>query len=74
MGEIVNLRRARKRKTREEAAKAADAARVRFGLSAAEREAAASEQDRQAARLDGHRRDGADEPKADERKADEPKE
>ena len=42
MGEIVNLKRVRKRRSREEAELAADANRARHGLTKAEREAEAA--------------------------------
>lgn len=60
MGEIVNLRRARKRKAREEDGEAAEAARVRSGLSKLEREAARLSREKAAAHLDGHLRGAAD--------------
>jgi hypothetical protein len=59
MGEIVNLRLARKRKTRAGADAEAAANRASFGCSRAAREAAAKLLALDAARLDGHQRDGA---------------
>ena len=55
-GKVVNLRRARKRRTREEKAKAGDANAARCGVSKAEREARGKEAQRAARDLDGHRR------------------
>ena len=61
MGEVVNLRRARKAKARSEAEAKAAANRVAFGRSKSERDATAAEKDLLAKRLDGHRRDQTDE-------------
>lgn len=59
MAEIVNLRRARKQKARDEATRTAEQNRISFGLSKAERTLAKAERDNAASRLDGHRlRDG----------------
>lgn len=59
MGEIVNLRRARKAKKRAEDARAADENRIAFGRPKAERALSEKEQALAARRLDGHRlRDG----------------
>ena len=57
MGELVNLRRARK--LRDRAAKAEEAGRNRaaFGRTAAERDSSAAESARHEAALDRHRRD-----------------
>ena len=57
MGEIVNLRRARKGKARADSAAQAAARRLKFGLSRADREAAEKIRDLDRARLDGCRRD-----------------
>ena len=59
MGDIVNLRRARKQKAR--AASDAEAAvnRANFGASRAGREAAMRLRNLESARLDGHRRAAA---------------
>jgi hypothetical protein len=56
MGEIVNLRRARKRKARED--KAADAAenRARFGVPKAERDRRAADAELERKRLDAVKR------------------
>lgn len=55
--EIVNLRRARKAKAREEAEAVAADNRVRFGRSKAERETAKARDAVERRRLDGHRLD-----------------
>lgn len=55
MSEILNLRRFRKAKARAEAADAAAANRVRFGLSRAEREAAEQRAALETRQLEGHR-------------------
>ncbi len=57
MGEIVNLRRARKGKSRANSASQAATRRLKFGLSRADREAAETIRDLDRARLDGCRRD-----------------
>jgi hypothetical protein len=54
MGEIVNLRRARKSKKRAEDARAADANRIAFGRTRTEREVSEKEKSLAARRLDGH--------------------
>ncbi len=59
MGEIVNLRRARKQKARGDSDATAAANRAKFGASRAAREAAEKLLRLESARLDGHRR-GAD--------------
>lgn len=56
MVEIVNLRRARKQKTRAAAQAEAAANRAKFGASRPEREAAQMLRELEAVRLDGHRR------------------
>jgi len=56
-GKIVNLRHARKRRTREENAKTGDANAARFGVSKHEREARAKEEAKAARDLDGHKRE-----------------
>jgi hypothetical protein len=65
MGEIVNLRRARKRRVRSESAAAADANRVKFGVGKSDRAAAGAQRDLENARLDGALRDRSsdDEPR-----------
>ena len=54
VGEIVNLRKARKSFLRAEAETRAAENRILFGLTPAEREARRAETDLQARRLDGH--------------------
>ncbi|WOJ89696.1 DUF4169 family protein [Methylocapsa polymorpha] len=56
MGEIVNLRRARKAKARADSTNEAAANRTKFGRSRSERDAAQAAQTAEARRLDGHRR------------------
>ena len=60
MGEIVNLKRFRKRSEREQAAKHADANRARFGRSKSERATEAMRTRRANEILDQHRIDGED--------------
>ena len=60
MGEIVNLKRFRKRSEREQAAKDADANRARFGRTKSERAAEAMRTRRTKEILDQHRIDGGD--------------
>ena len=57
MGEIINLRRARKNKARAVSDAEAAAKRAEFGRSSAEREATRKLRNLDATRLDGHRRD-----------------
>jgi Domain of unknown function (DUF4169) len=57
MGDIVNLRRARKQKQRDEGAKAAAANREKFGRTKAERLTTKAEAQRSDKSLDGHKRD-----------------
>lgn len=57
MGEIVNLNKARKARDKAEAKRTADANRLTFGRTKAERQATQKARDRDAARLDGHRLD-----------------
>ena len=54
MGDIINLKRVRKAVARKDAATAANANRLRFGLTKAERAQALDGQQRAARRLDGH--------------------
>jgi hypothetical protein len=58
MGEVVNLRRARKRREREDRRAEADANAARHGEPVALRRAREAEADRAARALDGARRDG----------------
>lgn len=69
MAEIVNLRRARKAKQRDQAAQAGAEARARHGRRKADATQNAAEAARQEAVLEGHRRDSS---AAIDRKADEP--
>jgi hypothetical protein len=55
MAEIVNLRRARKQKARDEAARAAEQNRISFGRTKLEKTLATAERDQAERRLDGHR-------------------
>jgi len=55
MGEVVNLRQARKRRDREERASEAEANRVKHGLSKAEKNLSSARRDQDARKLDGHR-------------------
>jgi hypothetical protein len=57
MAEIVNLRRARKAKAREEAARTAAANRFQHGRTKAEKAREAADRARREALLDGARRD-----------------
>ena len=61
MGELVNLKRFKKRSEREQSAREAEANRARFGRSKAEREASAQRTQRASDLLDQHRVDGGDE-------------
>ena len=63
MGEIVNLRRARKSKKRAEESRAADANRIAFGRTRTERELSEKEKALAARRLDGHLLPPDDQPK-----------
>ncbi len=56
MGEVVNLRRARKEKTRNDADAKADANRIAFGRTKVERALTAAEKALAERRLEGHRR------------------
>jgi hypothetical protein len=55
MGDVVNLRRARKEKARLAAAKEKAAKRAEFGVSRAQREAAERLREHDSKRLDAHR-------------------
>jgi hypothetical protein len=57
MGDIVNLRGARKQKARREAEKSAEANRIAFGRTKSERERTGMENAIAERRIDGHRRD-----------------
>ncbi len=56
-GKIVNLRQARKRKTREKNAKTGDMNAARFGESKHEREIRTKQAEKATRDLDGHERD-----------------
>lgn len=56
MGDVINLKRARKRKVREEQASAAEANRLRFGRPGAERKLEEARADLETRKLDGHKR------------------
>jgi capsule polysaccharide export protein KpsE/RkpR len=55
MAEIINLRRVRKAKARTEAGKAAEANRMAFGRSKAEKQRSAAQMSLEAQRLEAHR-------------------
>lgn len=55
MAELINLRQARKRRDRAVAERKAEANRLAFGRSKAERRVTEAERDRAARDLDGHR-------------------
>ena len=55
MAEIVNLRRARKQRARQEAEQQAQQNRIAFGRTKAERSLTQAERDKAARTLDGHR-------------------
>lgn len=57
MGEIVNLRMARKRKARADAAREAEQNRITFGRTKQERELTEAERALEAKKLDAHRRE-----------------
>ncbi|WJR76948.1 DUF4169 family protein [Bradyrhizobium sp. NP1] len=60
MGELINMKRFKKRSEREQAARQADANRARFGQSKAERAGEASRSKRASKLLDQHRIEGED--------------
>jgi hypothetical protein len=60
MGDVVNLKRFKKRTEREQSAKAADANRARFGRTKSERARDDKQKDRAGNFLDQHRIDGGD--------------
>jgi len=59
MGDVLNLRRWRKARERAEKAQAAEANRIGFGRTKAERRASEAQNDLERARLDAHRREPA---------------
>ena len=60
MGDVVSLKRFRKRVEREQSAKKADANRARFGRTKSERDSEAARTKRVGELLDQHRIDGED--------------
>jgi hypothetical protein len=60
MGDVVNLKRFKKRGEREQSAKQADANRARFGRTKSERARDEQTKDRAGNLLDQHRIDGGD--------------
>ena len=60
VGEVVNLKRFKKRSEREQSAKQADANRARFGRTKSERSKDAQRAKRASELLDQHRIDGED--------------
>lgn len=56
MGDVVNLRRARKRKKRDDENLVAEGNRLRFGRPAADRKLDEARQELETRRLDGHKR------------------
>lgn len=60
MAEIVNLRRVRKAKARADEQRAAEVNRAAFGRTKSEKLRAEAETERDARRLDAHRRDKSD--------------
>jgi Domain of unknown function (DUF4169) len=60
MGNVVNLKRYKKRSEREQSAKRADASRARFGRTKSERAQDEQRADRAKALLDQHRIEGED--------------
>lgn len=62
MGDVVNLRRARKDRARREKEAQAQENRVAFGRSKHERAATAAQNALESGRLDAHRREGPEKP------------
>ena len=62
MGDVVNLRRARKARDRAEDERKAAENRVAFGRTKAERKLTEAERDKAARHIDGHKLDRDDEP------------
>jgi len=60
MAEIINLRTARKRKARAEAATTADQNRILFGRTKAEKTLTKAQSDQATRLLDGHKRDDSE--------------
>lgn len=61
MGEVVNLRRARKDRARADADRKADANRLAFGRTKSEKSLTQAERDMAGRRIDGHRLERRDE-------------
>ncbi|WP_176591968.1 DUF4169 family protein [Sphingobium sp. EM0848] len=59
MGDIINLRQARKAKARVDKSRQAEINRVKFGRTKAERQAEALEEERKARLIDGAHLDGS---------------
>ncbi|WP_152045911.1 DUF4169 family protein [Aureimonas psammosilenae] len=72
MGEVVNLRLARKRAERDRKSAEADANRAVFGRSKSAKESVIREQERAAAHLDGHRLVSADDSSSQHNEAERP--
>ena len=66
MAEIINLRRARKAKARDESTATAEQNRIAFGRTKAERKATQAERGIAERRIEGHRLDGSKPPTGDE--------
>lgn len=62
MGEVVNLRQARKARDKRQRGEKAQENRVAFGRTKAERELTSSQKRLDAARLDAHRRETPEDP------------
>ena len=60
MGDVINLKRFKKRLERDQSAKAADTNRARFGRTKAERSAEAQRRKRASELMDQHRINGED--------------
>ena len=60
MGDVINLKRVKKRNEREASAKQADTNRARFGRTKSERALDEQRKDRSSQLLDQHRIDGGD--------------
>jgi Domain of unknown function (DUF4169) len=60
MGDVINLKRFRKRAEKEQSARQADANRAKFGRSKSERASEQKSSDRAAKLLDQHRLDGGE--------------
>ncbi|MCV2869920.1 DUF4169 family protein [Defluviimonas sp. WL0002] len=60
MGEVVNLRMAKKQAARKAARAKGDTNAAKFGRTKAERDLQSAQAERERTRLDGHKRDGKD--------------